>query len=183
MDIIVIGGRSDGGQPNAPVEVLNTHSQCWSTLTSLPQPESSPSATVCGNQLYVIGANGRAYVCSLQALVTGSRPIQSQVISPTLVWTTLPPPPVSATAATLCGELVIIGGYQTGLSNNSILQLVDRRWVKVGSLSSAREKSLAVSPSPDKMIVVGGWKHTSSAFIPTTLDSVELCTCMYDNTL
>ena len=132
----------------------------------------------------MIGANGRAYVCSLQALVTGSQPIQSQVISSTLLWTTLPNLPVKgSTAATLCGQLVSIGGEQNQVSDNSILHLVDGQWVKVGSLSIDRKYSFAVSPSPDKVIVVGGWKYTSPTPKPTNLDAVELCTCTVHDTL
>ena len=176
MNIIVIGGRSDGDQKTAAVEVLNTHSQCWSTLTSLPHPDFSPSATVCGNQLYVIGHDGLAYVCSLQALVTGSQQIRSQAMPPTLVWTNLPHPPIRRSkAATLCGQLVSIGGERNFVSSNSILQLVDGQWVKVGSLSTAREMCLAVCPSPDKIMIVGGWNRTSITSITTFLGSVELC--------
>ena len=175
MNIVVIGGRSDGGQCTTAVEFLNTHSQHWFTLSSLPEPHRFLSAAVSENQLFVIGLHGRAYVCSLKALPTGSQ--QIQLMSPALVWTTLPRLPVKgSTATTLCGQLVSIGGGQNSESADSILQLVDEQWVKVGSLSSAREMCLAISPSPDKVLVVGGWQCTSPTFQTTYLDSVELCT-------
>ena len=51
--------------------------------------------------------------------------------------TPLPRLPVQAsTAATLHEELVIVGGERDGSSINSIHQLVDRHWVKIGSMFS-----------------------------------------------
>ena len=65
------------------------------------------------------------------------------------------------------------------VSRNSILKLVDGQWVKVGSLSIAKKRSLAVSPSSDKVIVVGGWKYTSPTFKSTHLDTVHVVMYMY----
>ena len=36
-------------------------------------------------------------------------------------------------------------------------QLVDGQWVEIGSMSSNREMCLVVSPSPDRMMIVGGY--------------------------
>ena len=75
----------------------------------------------------------------------------------TVTWTPQPQQPVKcSTAASLSGQLVIIGGLQSGSSVNSIYQLVDGQWVEVGSLSGGRSKCLVVATSPDKMMVVGG---------------------------
>ena len=76
---------------------------------------------------------------------------------------------MSSTAATLCGQLVIIDGERDLSTVNSIHQLVDGQWVNIGSMSSGRYLCLVASPSPDKMVVVGG----VGAFTP--LDSVEVC--------
>ena len=73
---------------------------------------------------------------------------------------------MDSTAATLCGQLVIIGGERDRSTVNSIHQLVDGQWVKIGSMSSGRMSCLVASPSPDKMVVVGGLG---------ALDSVEVC--------
>ena len=72
----------------------------------------------------------------------------------------------SSTAATLYEQLVIIGGMQDESTVNSIHQLVDGQWVKIGSMSCYKERCLVVSPSPDRMMIVGGWKAE---------DSVEEC--------
>ena len=76
----------------------------------------------------------------------------------------------NTTAATLSGELVIIGGQQTYQSSvNSIHKLIDGQWVEIGSMSSRRRMCLVVSPSPDKMMIVGGFYGS------TSLDSIEEC--------
>ena len=162
MNVIAIGGYG-GGWINE-VELFHTGRRSWSRLTSLPQPLISPSATICGNQLHVIGVDGDGYSCSLQALLSSSQPIGSQSRTPT--WTPLPRLPVTySTAATLCGKLVIIGGLRDWSPVNSIHQLVDGQWVNIGSMSSGKRDCLVASPSPDKMVVVGGFGE----------DSVEVC--------
>ena len=171
MNVIAIGGYGDGGGGRwiDAVELFHTGRRSWSRLTSLPQPLANPSATICGNQLHVIGYDGDGYSCSLQALLSSNQPIGSQSRTPT--WTPLPRLPVThSTAATLCGQLMIIGGRRDGSAVNSIHQLVDGQWVNIGSMSSGRYRCLVASPSPDKMVVVGG--VGASGY---TLDSVEVC--------
>ena len=164
MNVIAIGGVGGGRWIDA-VELFHTGRRSWSQLTSLPQPLTQPSATICGNQLHVIGRDDNGYSCSLQALLSSNQPIGSQSRTPT--WTPLPRLPVMwSTAATLCGQLVIIGGMRDESEVNSIHQLVDGQWVNIGSMSSCRKECLVAIPSPDKMVVVGG---------RGVLDSVEVC--------
>ena len=179
MNVIVIGGYGD--RRIDAVELYNTGSSTWSQITSLPQRLTGPSAAICDNQLYVIGNDGDGYSCSLQALLSSDQPMSSQLITRSRTWTPLPRLPVTlSTAATLCGQLVIIGGERDGSPVNSIHQLVEGQWVNIGSMSSGRYWCLVASPSPDKMVVVGGLgaRGTSWAFIRgtiTQLDSVEVC--------
>ena len=44
--------------------------------------------------------------------------------------------------------------------------------MNIGSMSSGRCRCLVASPSPDKMVVVGG---CASSFWGSQLDSVEVC--------
>ena len=172
--LIAIGGWGGGGW-TATVEIFQVKCRRWYKLTDLPQPLSFPSATICGDQLNVIGtdavvragANGSS--CSIQALLSSDQPITSP---PTLSWEPLPPLPVKySTAATLCGQLILIGGRRRDeVLVNSIHQLVDGQWVVIGSVATGRERYLVVSPSPDKIIIVGGY----GSFLGT-LDIVEEC--------
>ena len=151
---IVIGGH-DGYRWTATVELFQVKSRRWHKLTDLPQPLSIPSATICGDQLNVIGRDDNGYLCSLQALPSSDRPITSPL---TLSWKPLPRLPViGSTAATLCGQLVIIGGVQGRSPVNSIHQLVDREWVRIGSMAGDRYRCLVASPSPHRIIIVGGF--------------------------
>ena len=170
--IIVIGGHGSGGWTDT-VELFQVKTRGWYKLTNIPQPLSFPSATICGNQLHVIGWEDNGYSCSIKNLPYSDEPITSQSIRHLISWTSLPHLPVThSTAATLYGQLVIIGGRQDGSLVNSIHQLVDGKWVVSGSMSSDRRRSLVVSPSPDRMMIVGGM-----ALFP--LDSVEECIVVY----
>ena len=153
--LIVIGGYDGGSVSTARVELFRVKSRRWYKLTDLPQPLSDPSATICGDQLNVIGDDANGFSCSLQALPSSDQPITSPL---TLSWKPLPPLPVrNSTAVTLCGQLVVIGGRKRDWSlANTIHQLVDGQWVEIGSMATGRYWCLVVSPSPDKIIIVGG---------------------------
>ena len=162
MNIIVIGGLGEGGWTTA-VELLNTHSRRWSTLTSLPKPLTHRSAIVCGDLLYVVGENC-VYSYFLSDLLDSTSPDKS-LQSP--IWKPLPDLPLhDSTPAILAGQLVCVGGRRGGVlwspRDDSIHQMVDGQWVKIGSLSSARDLCLVVTPSPDRMLVVGGHSRSDS---------------------
>ena len=167
--IIVIGGGGSVGW-TATVELFQASSRRWHQLKDLPQPLPSPSATICGNQLHVIGRNGNGCSCSLQALLSSDRPITLQSIAHLISWTSLPHLPVTySTAATLSGQLVIIGGKQGRSPVKTIHQLLDGQWVKtIWSMSCGRWWCLVVR-SPDRMMIVGG--YGANEWIPR--DSVE----------
>ena len=156
--LIVIGGDIGGDDWTATVEIFQVKSRRWYKLTDLPQPLIFPSATICGDQLNVIGLDANGYSCSLQALPSSDQPIPPQSAQHLLSWKPLPPLPVEcSTAATLCRQLILIGGLtQDGSPVDSIHQLVDGQWVEIGSMATSRERCLVVSPSPDKIIIVGG---------------------------
>ena len=156
--LIVIGGYVGGGWGGgwtATVELFQVKSRRWYNLTDLPQPLPNPSATICGDQLNVIGHGADGYLCSLQALPSSDQPITSLL---TLSWEHLPLlPATDSTAATLWGQLVLIGGWRRdGSIVDSIHQLVDGQWVEIGFMATGRERCLVVSPSPDKIIIVDG---------------------------
>ena len=170
--IIVIGGYRDGVDWTGTVELFQVKTRRWYELANIPQPLTFPSATICGNQLHVIGESN-IYTCSLQALPSSDEPITSQSIPHLISWTSLPRLPVTeSTAATLYGQLVIIGGrHERSLIVNYIYQLVDGQWANIGSMCSCRSICLVVDQSPNKMMIVGGLGITD-------LNSVEECTVM-----
>ena len=152
--VFVIGGNV-GDLWITTVELFLVQCKQWHKLTSLRLPHPYPSATICGNQIFVVGEEN-GYVCSLQALFSDV-PITSQSTQRLISWTPLPRLPVKfPTATILSGELAIIGGMRAGELDNSIHQLVDREWVEIDSMSSAKKWCLVVSQSPNKVIIVGG---------------------------
>ena len=164
--LVVVGGRVSGARWTPTVEVYQTKSKKWRRLTDLPQPLTAPSAALCSGDavLHVIGHENTGYSCSLQALVTdGDQPGEN-------VWRALPPLPVThSTAATLCGELVLVGGRQGSAPVKSIYQLLEGQWVVIGSMASQRERCLAVNLSPERLLIVSGVKAWGS---------VEECTAL-----
>ena len=114
------------------VMLFQVKNRMWYELTSLPSL-SSPSATICGNQLYVIGDSLDGYSCSLQALLSIDQETTSQFLSHQITWTSVPQLPLfESTAATFSGQLIIIGGEERMLPGekrrilrNTIYQLLD----------------------------------------------------------
>lgn len=163
--IFVIGGGCRGW--NRSVELFHVRSRQWLKLTFLPRALSSPSATLCRAQIYVIGDDGNGYSCSLSALPNSDSP---NVSPPALNWRLLSRVPVSAsTAATVQGQLVVVGGSAGFYSVNSIRQLVYGEWMEVGWMSTARWECLVACPTTEKLLVVGGWRGGDR------LTSVEEC--------
>lgn len=156
-NIIVMGGI-EGWNNTRAIELLEVKTRRWSRLRDLPPPLHLGSATLCGDQVCTIGVDAKGYSCSLRALPSTNQPSTSLEESHALSWLPLPRLPVTeSTAATLCGQLVIVGGRQRGqVPVDSIHQLVDGQWVKIGSLSSATADCVAVSLSQDKLMVLGG---------------------------
>ena len=161
--LIVIGGCI-GGCWATTVELFQVKSRIWYQLTDLPQPLPLPSVTMCGDHLNVIGDNAKGYFLH--------SPSSDQQIESSS-WKSLPPLPVRhSTAATLCEQLVLIGGERDGSPVNSIHQLLDGQWVEIGFMVTGRKSCLVVSPSLDKIIIVGG-VIKQLGFIPFETDTVE----------
>ena len=173
MNIIVIGGFGEDGGTTTAVELLNTHSRRWSTLTSLPKPHFLPSAVVGGGLLYVIGGNC-VYSYLLSALLDSTRPDKS-LQSP--IWKPLPDLPLhDSTPAILARQLVCVGGRLGGAygpQDDYIHQLMDGQWKNIGSLSMARNLCLVVTPSPDRMLVVGGYAGFTCSDIVEMYEVIE----------
>ena len=153
--LIVIGG--DGGV-NITAELFQVKYETWHEIKSKIKISNvtKPSATICGDQLNVIGDDSNGYSCSLQALPSSDRPITSPL---TLSWKPLPPLPVTeSTAATLCGQLVIIGGRENWKQVKYIYQLINGvQWVRIDStMHVCRAKCFVLGISEDKVLIVSG---------------------------
>ena len=76
--LIVAGGMGVGDRSGvlSTVEVMNTENHQWSTAADLPEPMFKASATICGDQLYMLGGIDKTsyysksvYTCSVSELL------------------------------------------------------------------------------------------------------------------
>ena len=150
---LIVIGWSNGCQI-AKVELFQVTSQQWCELRSIRSKHiiTRPSVTLCGDQIHVIDASGNGYSCSFQELLSSSDKSRSKI------WTVLPRLPVTdSTVTTLSGELLTFGGKsdKTAKLVNTIYQLVEKRWVEIGSMVNCGSTCLVVS-SENKVLVITG---------------------------
>lgn len=160
--IVIGGGIGDCSGGTTAVELFHVKNRVWYRLTDFPEPFPLPSATVCGGQLNVVGTSVMGYSCSLQELPSSDQPLTSPLV---LCWKPLPQLVRATTVATLCGQLVSIGGEQGPWSPFPYIhQLLDGQWVTIGCMTSDRYECLVASPYPDRIIIMGGIgeDHTSN---------------------
>ena len=148
--LIVIGGRTKT-QPQSRVDILDTNTLEWSDAPELPNTSSEPSVAICGDELYVVNDVWGQWVkqCFLDELMGHSKPAGS-------LWSpTASPPHEYGTCASLCGQLVVIGGNRGSSAINAYDSDKDS-WYQIGKLALGRSKPLVAQLSEDKLIVVGG---------------------------
>ena len=145
--VIVIGGLNNDGYQKR-VDVLDTAASKWSSVHQLPSYCFQGTAAICGDELYVENNNGKMYRCSLDDLMDDSMPANS-------VWTAMADiPHRRSTLATLCGQLVAIGGKES----RSIQAYNSEQdfWYEIGLIGFVRTRPLVAQLSEDKLVVVGG---------------------------
>ena len=162
--LLVIGGRNVECQPQSRVDVLDTKTLEWSDAPELPETASAPTAAICGDELYVIKYSwgGSVMQCFLDELLGQSKPAGS-------VWSTVAKPPHEySTCASLCGQLVAIGGNNDAAAIHAY-DPNKNSWYQIGKLAMGREKSLVAQLSEDKLIVVGGERKNYSRSVITEI--------------
>ena len=114
--LVVAGGQDEDERALPTVEVMDIKTLQWFTAASLPRRIHWASMTVCGNDLYLLGDatcnTTNVYSCSLQTLLqTCQAPGKVSTSQQASVWNRVADLPVTnSTAATLCGQLVSVGG-------------------------------------------------------------------------
>ncbi len=150
--LVVAGG--DNAWSLTTVEILNTVNRQWSSVSSLPVKMNLPSATICGDFVYIHPRNNdqeknSVYKCSLEQLV------QSQ--SGSAIWENITSLPVSwSSLTTVNGHLLAVGGVKANDRTNNIYQYINTSWTFVGHMTSPRSApTIAILPG-NKLMVVGG---------------------------
>jgi hypothetical protein len=177
--LIVAGGKS-GSNPLNAVEVMDIQSLVWSTVASVPYPYAWASATVCGEQLYVLGGfkEGDAVTksvltCSLIKLLQSCGET-----SPDSVWCRIADVPVyQSTCAAVNGELVAVGGRDAeGMTTSSVYKYnsIANSWNVISNMPTARTYCLVAVLPTNEMIVVGGFSTRAYSSLVDRVETVSI---------
>ena len=108
--LIVAGGESGPCNHLDTVELMDIETLVWSTAAILPCHCSLASATICGDQLYMLGGFSNKTESVLTCLLTELLQSCSKTSSDS-VWHRVAGVPVhKSTCAAVNGELVAVGG-------------------------------------------------------------------------
>ena len=191
--LIVAGGVGEGYKMLTTVEVLNIENRQWSTAVGLPATLMHRSATVCGDQLYVLGGqeattlSKSVYTCSVSALLqtctprstledcTSALSLSNSKSGGTGVWSKLPDLPVrESTCVTFCGRLFAVGGLGSDRKSTTAVYMYNpstNSWNVISHMTTARRNCFAVILPDNQLMVVGGETEINNT--RTCSDSVE----------
>ena len=182
--LVVAGGEGGGENKLSTVEVMNTETLQWSTASSLPHPLYQATATLCEDQLYMLGGSDRndksksVFTCSLAALLQSYQPqsLGAQwMSSEPKVWHQLVDVPVtSSTCASLQGQLLAVGGDYSNDKTTAAVHMYNpttNSWKIISHMKTPRSQCLVAVLPHNELMVVGG-------DIPSCwgTDSVEIAT-------
>ena len=127
--LVVAGGSGGDHKPLHTVEVMNSETLQWSTASSLLFPLCNASATICQDRIYLLGYDTSneprsVLACTMADLLQSCRPqsLGARLETLTLqeVWHRVTDLPVhSSSCATLCGQLLAVGGRDDMIENYS----------------------------------------------------------------
>ena len=161
--LIVAGGKRGLSSLNT-VEVLDIETLVWSMAASLPHPYSWASATICGDNLYMLGgfdesgdSTKSVLTCSLTELLRSCGETSSDS-----VWSRIANAPVAySTCAAVGGELVAVGGEDTAEYKDTSAvykyNMISKSWDVITNMPTARNTCLVAVLPTNEMIVVGGY--------------------------
>ena len=185
--LVVAGGVAKGHKKLSTVEVMDTETLQWSTASSLPHPLYLTSATLCGDQVHMLGGfyqsneqSKSVVTCSLAALLQSCQPqslvaqLMTALGSGPKVWYQLADAPVTlSTCISLQGQLLAVGGEDSDGKETTAIHMYNtttNSWEIISHMTTPRSQCLVAVVPPNKLIVVGG-------HMPNDItDSVEIAT-------
>jgi len=186
--LVVVGGVGEGDKQLSLVEVMDTESLQWFTASNLPHQLYRASATLCGDQVYMLGGyyqtNKRSksvFTCSLTTLLQSCKP-QSlggrlktlSLASRPKVWHQLADIPVTiSTCASLQGQLLAVGGCDSYSKQTTAIHMYNtttNSWEVISHMTTPRSHCLVAVLPHNQLMVVGGVTSDSR----TGTDSVEI---------
>ena len=170
---LIVAGGYDGRNILSTVEVLDTDTRQWSVASSLTHPFTGATISICGERLYMLGGNDdqtgyntrSVLSCSVPELLQSCQPqplagkLQTAPANQSTVWRHVADAPHNySSCATLCGQLVAVGGREPGKDTSAITGYNETTdsWEAMGDMPTARYLAL-VAILNGKMMVVGGY--------------------------
>ena len=172
--LVVAGGVRKGDKDLITVEVMDTETLQWFRTSSLPHPLYQASATLCGDQVYMLGGwvqNERSksvFTCSLAALLQSCQP-QSlgerlktfSSASRPKVWHQLADTPVTlSTCASLHGRVLAVGGVSSDRKETTAIHMYNtatNSWEVISQIATPRRQCLVAVLPHNQLMVVGGF--------------------------
>ena len=186
---LIVAGGNDGRNRLSTVEVLDTDTRQWSIAISLTHPFTRATISICGERLYMLGGFDQTdktrsiLSCSVPELLQSCQPqllagkLRTALANQSIIWRHVADAPhYCSSCATLCGQLVAVGGYKAGkytFKNTSAITGYNETtdsWEAMGDMPTARGWAL-VAILNGKMMVVGG---TVGLVVGTATDIVEI---------
>ena len=169
---LIVAGGQNGSNYLATVEVLDTDTRQWSVASSLTHPFSLATISICGERLYILGScdqtgySTRSVLsCSVSELLQScqTQPLAGKLrtapANQSTIWRQVADAPHKlSSCATLCGQLVAVGGWE-GAKYTSAITVYNETtdsWKAMGRMPTARSEAL-VATLNEKILVVGGW--------------------------
>ena len=194
--LVVAGGSAEVYL--GTVEVMDTETLRWSTARSLPHPLVQATATLCGDQVYMLGGfyqtgkqSKSVFTCSLTALLQScqSHSLGGRLkslsfasgpkdLSRSEVWRQLADTPVTLSAcALLHGQLLAVGGYDSDNKKTAAIHMYNTTtdsWEVISHMATPRSQCLVAVLPHNELMVVGG----STPDLPNGVgtDSIEIAT-------
>ena len=186
--LVVAGGM--GKKNLSTVEVMDTETLQWYTASSLPHPLCQGSATLCGDQIYILaGFSNNFYTrsksvfsCSLPALLLScqQQSLIARLKSFSLadgfkVWHQLADTPFAhSPCASLHRQLLIVGGRDSNDESKTAIHTyntVSNTWEVISHMVTPRHQSLVAVLPHNQLVVVGSYTLDEIG-----IDSVEIAT-------
>jgi hypothetical protein len=187
--LIVAGGKGVGGRELSTVEVMGTETHQWSTAADLPQPMYRASATVCGDQLYMLGGDDSqytftksVYTCSVSALLQCCVPSsleanfqRTSLEDKARVWRPVADLPVTrSTCESFRGQLLAVGGWMDSSEFTTAVYMynsITNSWEIISHMTTGRCHCFTAVLPDKRLMVMGGFIGYG-----ITTDSVGLAT-------
>ena len=186
---LIVAGGYDGDKRVATVEVLDTNTRQWSTVSSLLDPYSDATLGICGDQLYMLGGIdqcGRGtrsvLTCSVPELLQSCQTqslagrLRTLTLKKKQVWRQVADAPHElSTCSVFCGRLVAVGGFDEAGKETTAISTYNEKtdsWETMADMPTARYEALVAIVS-GKMMVIGG-----QVGLWTGLDTVEIGTVL-----